>query len=76
MTPLNKEWQIEKLKELSREYDRKLLFIYNSKKKASDLDLIQESFPLKPCLLVDPDAVWQILLEVDEGEENICLSEK
>ena len=76
MTPLNKQWQIEKLKELSREYDRKLLFVYNSRKKASNLDLIQESFPLKPCHLVDADSIWQILLEVDESEENICLSEK
>jgi len=75
LTPLNKKWQIDRLKKLSREYDRKLLFIYNTQKKASNLRLIQESFSLKPCHRVDAEAVWQILLEVDESEENICLSE-
>lgn len=70
MEPLNEYWQIEKLKELSKNYGRKLLFVYNSRAPSSNLPLINSSFNLSRCNKINPDAIWQILIEKENNEGN------
>ena len=72
MEPLKKIRHINQLKELSDRHNRKVLFIYNSKITASDHVLIQQSFNLKPCALIKKDSVWNIMIEEDKNDENIC----
>lgn len=70
--PLDEKGEIEKLRELSQNYNRKLLFVYNQQLMASDYILINNSFKLKDCQMVKPDSSWQILLEEDENASNVC----
>lgn len=72
MEPLSAKRQIARLKKLSKEHNRKMLFIYNSKKHVSDLALIENSFNLKLCNKISQDSTWKIILEEDQTNKNIC----
>jgi hypothetical protein len=72
MEPLNQKWKIDRLKELSEKYNRKILFIYNSKSFSSNDQLIRSSFDIKPCNPIKEESVWKIELEPDNNNENIC----
>ena len=73
--PLNSMEQMNNLKKLAEDYNRKLLFIY-TRPSESDMELIQKSFDLKKCSLVDDKWVWNILLEKDDSLENPCFMNK
>ncbi len=71
LEPLNQISQIAELKNISNKSNRKLLFIYNKKILESDMDLIQKSFKLSTCKLIQNSTAWDILLEQDNSN-NIC----
>lgn len=72
MDPLKNGRDVDNLKKLSEQYNRKVLFIYNTVHSGSDLGLIKRSFPVKDCKLLEKDTVWSILIEEDSNSENIC----
>jgi len=67
---LNEEQKVERLKEISKEHNRRLLFIYYS--PGNSLDIIKKSFAVKSCILNEEKASWKIVLEEDENPANIC----
>lgn len=71
--PLDTENEIQALKDLSRENNRKLLFIYNQKRLESDMNLVRKSFVLDRCKLISESSVWDILLEKNNSR-NICFN--
>ena len=63
MEPLNSQSQIDILKQMSREHNRKLLFIYRHDKNSSNLDLIRKSFRLEENKTTSKDQIWHIMQE-------------
>jgi len=75
MQPLNKQEQIDQLKNLSVGYDRKILFIFDRVKSISDEELITSNFNLRKCNLINENLIWNVLLEPDNNTQNICFLE-
>ena len=48
---------------MSKEHDRKLLFIYRHDRSSSDLDLIRKSFYLDENKTAPKDQIWRIMRE-------------
>ena len=63
MEPLNSQSQIDILQQMSREHNRKLLFIYRHDKNSSNLDLIRKSFRLEENKTTSKDQIWHIMQE-------------
>lgn len=63
MEPLNSQSQIDILKQMSREHNRKLLFIYRHDRSSSNLDLIRKSFRLEENKTTSKDQIWHIMQE-------------
>lgn len=61
--PLNSQGQIDALRELSKEYNRRLLFVYRSDSSNSSLSLIRSSFHLKEYGTASENQIWRIMLE-------------
>ena len=59
----NSQNQIDILKQMSKEHDRKLLFIYRHDRSSSDLDLIRKSFYLDENKTAPKDQIWRIMRE-------------
>ncbi|MEM2956213.1 MAG: hypothetical protein QW041_01385 [Candidatus Pacearchaeota archaeon] len=71
--PLNTLDQINLLKDISKKYNRKLLFVYHTgQSSVSNYSLIQESFFLKQCNAIKNNSKWKIMLELDNSSKNIC----
>ena len=69
---IDEEQKVERLREMSKEHNRKLLFIYFS--ATNSVDHIKKSFSVQPCNLNEEEAKWKILLEEDENPANICFN--
>ena len=73
--PLLEQEEIDRLKEMSKEHQRKLLFIYLPYRdppcdvcEVSDMDLIKANFELEECI-IHKDG-WNIMYEM--GDRDIC----
>lgn len=72
MTLFQQTPDIPYLVSLSKDYNRKLLFIYNMKKPHNQITRVRDNFTLSQCAALDPKGSWQIVLQPDDNDDNIC----
>ena len=63
LQPLNSQRQIDDLKNLSKDHNRKLMFIHNTVNPGSDIGLIRSSFNVERWNKINENSAWQVLLE-------------
>jgi len=69
---LDEEQKVTRLREMSKEQNRKLLFIYYY--AGNSADNIKKSFSVLPCRQNEEQAKWKIMLEEDKNPANICFN--